>query len=107
MVFMLTSIDSLECFASDIIGRIDLITILPNLMSYGLVTPEQQEYLTHIAYTPTDKKQKLCYILLGLDENDVKKFLQCLSETSNHEPHKQLLEKIQCKHLLTTVVYII
>ena len=104
--FLCQHLDSLECFASDIIGRIDLITILPHLMSYGLLTPEQQEYLTHIAYTPTDKKQKLCNILLRLDENEVKKFLQCLSETSNHEPHKQLLEKIQCKHLLTTVIYI-
>ena len=76
--------------------------ILPYLLSYGLLTPEQQEYLTHLAYTASAKKQELCNILLRLDESNVKKFLQCLSETSDHEPHKQLLEKIQCKHLRTT-----
>ena len=50
----------------------------------------------------------MCNILLRLDESNVKKFLQCLSETNDYEPHKQLLEKIQCKHLRTTVanVYI-
>ena len=73
--------------------------ILPYLVSYGLLTPAQQEYLTQSVYTPSDKKQKLCNILLRLDENNVKKFLQCLSETSNYDPHKELLEKIQCKHI--------
>ena len=76
--------------------------ILPYLVSYGLLTCKQQEYFTLIAYTPSDKKQNLCNILLRLDENDVKKFLQCLSETSDYEPHKQLLEKIQSKHVSTS-----
>ena len=80
--------------------------ILPYLVSYGLLTPEQQDYLTHLAYTSSDKKHKLCNILLRLNENDVKKFLQCLSETSDYYPHKQLLEKIQCKYLLTINIFI-
>ena len=79
--------------------------ILPYLVSYGLLTPEQQDYLTHLAYTSCDKKQKLCKILLRLDENDVKKFLLCLSQTDDYDPHKQLLEKIQCKNLLTIATY--
>ena len=73
--------------------------ILPYLVSYRLLTPEQQDYLTHSAYTSSNKIQKLCNILLRLDESNIKKFLQCLSETSDYDPHKQLLEKIQCKHL--------
>ena len=78
--------------------------ILPYLISYGLLTPEQQDYLTHSGYTSSDKKQKLCNILLRLNENDVKKFLLCLSETSDYDPHKQLLEKIRCKNLLTIFI---
>jgi len=71
--------------------------ILPYLISYGLLTPEQRDCLTHLAFT-TEKRQKLCGILLRLDESGVKKFLQCLSETSDYDPHKQLLEMIQSKH---------
>jgi len=77
--------------------------ILPYLISYGLLTPEQQDYLIHSAYTPFDKRQKLCSILLRLDESGVKKFLQCLSETSYYDPHKQLLEIIQSKHLYSYI----
>ena len=48
--------------------------ILPYLLSYGLLTPEQQEHLTHLAYTSSAKKQELCNILLRLDESNVKSF---------------------------------
>ena len=77
-------------------------TILPNLVSHGLLTPTQQEYLTNPLHTLTKKKQELCGILLRLNEKCVKKFLQSLSETSNFDPHMQLLNKIapQCKLLL-------
>ena len=75
---------------------IDLSTLLPHLISSGLLTIRQQEYLIHIAYTRTIKMEKLCNILLRLDKNDVKKFMQCLSNTSYHESHKQLLNKLQC-----------
>ena len=75
--------------------KTDLSIILPHLMACDLLTTEQQDYLTHISYTSTNKMQKLCNILLSLDENDIKKFLQCLSHTSDHEPHKKLLEKIK------------
>ena len=84
------------CFASDITERIDLSEIVPKLMSCELLTFKQVEYLTHSAYTPTERKQKLCNILVTLDENDVEKFLQCLSKTDYIPPHKKLLEMIQC-----------
>jgi len=73
--------------------------ILPYLISHGLLTPDQQDYLTHSAFTTSEKRQKLCVILLRLDESGIKKFLQCLSETSDYDPHKQLLEMIQSKRL--------
>lgn len=75
-------------------------TILPNLTSHGLLTPEQREYLNHSVFTATQKQQKLCGVLLRLNEKCVKKFLQCLSETSSYDPHKQLLTKIQCKDVI-------
>ena len=75
--------------------KTDLTIILPHLLSYELLTTENLDYLTHISYTSTNKMQKLCNILLSLDENGIKKFLQCLSHTSDHKPHKKLLEKIK------------
>ena len=72
-------------------------TILPYLISHGLLNRAQQEYLAHRFHTLAEKQQELRGILLTLNESCVKKFLQCLSETSDYEPHKQLLRKIQCK----------
>ena len=88
-------LDSLECFSTAITESVDLGTILPNLISHGLLTPNQREHLTHPLRTSAETKQELCGILLSLDERCVKKFLQCLSETSDYNPHKQLLNKIQ------------
>ena len=88
-------LDSLECFSTDINESVDLGTILPNLISHGLLTPNQRDYLTHPLRTPAETKQELCGILLRLNERCVKKFLQCLSETSHYDPHKLLLNKIQ------------
>ena len=91
-------LDSLECFATDIKDSVDVDTILTNLISHGLLTLEQQEYLNHPQRTSFEKRQRLCEVLLRLNEECVKKFLQCLSETSDYAPHEQLLNKIQCKY---------
>ena len=96
-------VDSLECFATDIQDNIDVVTILPNLISYGLLTTKQQSDLTYSHYSPFEKQQILREIILQLNEKCVKKFLQCLSETSSYDPHKQLLDKIRCEHLLLYV----
>ena len=80
-----------------------MVTILPNLISYGLLTPKQLADLTHPQHTTFEKQQILRGIILQLNEKCVKKFLQCLSETSSYDPHKQLLDKIHCKHLLLHV----
>ena len=90
-------LDSLECFSTDISGSVDVITILPNLVSHGLLTPKQRDYLTNPLHSSAEKQQELCGILLRLNERSVKKFLQCLSETSDYDPHKQLLSKLQSK----------
>jgi len=75
--------------------------ISTHLISYGLLNPDEQEYLTHPNLLTSQKRQKLCGILLTLDESGIKNFLKCLSETSDYDPHKELLEMIQgtYKHL--------
>ena len=88
--------DSLESFSTDISENVDVGTILPNLISHGLLTPKQRDYLTNPLHTSAEKQQELCGILLTLNEKCVKKFLQSLSETGHYDPHKQLLNRIQC-----------
>ena len=65
------------------------------MMNYGLLTREQQEYLCNPAHTPCAKGRKLCTIILSFNESCVKKFIQCLAETSDYEPHRELLQKIR------------
>ena len=90
--------DSLEHFATDIKDSVDVGTISTHLISHGLLTPEQQDDLIDPNLNSSKKRQKLCEILLRLNEECVKKFLQCLSETSSYSPHEQLLNKIRCKY---------
>ena len=68
--------------------------ILPMMVQEGLVTPDQQQYLSIPYHTPGMKQQKLCSIVIELPESCVDKFINCLSETSNYEPHKQLYDKL-------------
>ena len=68
--------------------------ILPLMVQKGLVTPDQQQYLSSPYHTTSEKQQKLCCIVLELPESCVDKFINCLSETSNYEPHKQLHDKL-------------
>ena len=88
-------VDCLQPFATDIAALLDVDTILVWMIKYGLLTPDQQDYLSNLVYTPTNKKRKLCSIILSLNSSCVKNFLKCLSETSNYDPHKQLLQKIR------------
>ena len=68
--------------------------ILPMMVQEGLVTPDQQQYLSNPYHTTGIKQQKLYSIVLELPESCVDKFINCLSETSNYEPHKQLYDKL-------------
>lgn len=87
--------DCLQPFVTDIASTLDVDTIVLPMVKYGLLTQGQQDYLSNPVHTSTTKKNKLCSIILALDDNCVKKFLQCLSETSDYDPHKQLLHKIR------------
>jgi len=87
-------LDSLKPFAKDICCSVDIETILPFLISYGLITPSDQGYFYSLAPTYVEKLQKLTCLIVSLNEECVEKFLECLSETSYYAPHSSLFEKI-------------
>ena len=81
---------------NDICTSINVDRILPSLVSNGLVTLHDQQCLSNPVYTDVQKQHKLAFLIVSLKEDCVKKFLQCLSETRDYEPHNTLFEKL-CK----------
>ena len=74
------------------------------MVQEGLVTPNQFQYLNSSYHTTSEKQQKLCSIVIKLPEDCVDKFVQCLHETSDFKPHKQLYDKLyESRQLETTV----
>ena len=94
------SLDSLQPYANEIAYSVNVDAILPTMTTEGLVTTDQQQDLINPSIP---KKQQMLYdIILRLPENCVNKFLHCLLETNNYEPHKKLYDKL-CKHIATSV----
>ena len=87
--------DCLRPFVTDIANTLDVDTIVLPMVKYGLLTQGQEDYLSNAVHTSTAKRKKLCSIILSLGDSCVKKFLWCLSETSDYDPHNQLLHKIR------------
>ena len=87
-------LDSLQPFASKITSTVNVGFILLPMIQEGLLTPHQQQYLSSVCHTASEKQQKLCSIVLELPESCVDKFINCLSETSDYEPHKQLYDEL-------------
>lgn len=87
--------DSLQSFSKDIIGSVDVATILPSLMSCGLVTTDEVGYFNDQHVLSPDKQRKLGSIIVTLSEDYVEKFMCCLEETRDYDPHNTLLKKIR------------
>lgn len=87
-------VDSLQSFANDITETVNVDIILPMMIQQGLVSADQQQYLSNPYHTMSMKQQKLCGIILELPESCVDQFMNCLSETSDYQPHKQLHDKL-------------
>ena len=87
--------DCLQPFATVIANTLDVDHILLQMVQKGLLTLDQQQDLSNPLHTPINKRQKLCSIILSLDNSCVEDFLQCLSETSDYAPHKELLQNIR------------
>ena len=92
--YLRTFSDSLQQFANDITSTVNVNKILPMMVQKSLITLNEYEYLSNPLYIMSDKQQKLSGIILGLPEDCVEKFLHCLLETSDYEPHKQLYDKL-------------
>ena len=88
-------IDSLQPFTEDITNSIDVSTILPSLISRGLLTSDQQSYFVESTSMVPEKKRRLATIIVNLSEDCVETFLQCLESTSDYLPHNSLLKKIR------------
>lgn len=100
-------VDSLQPFTEDIINLIDVNTILPSLMSCGLLTRDQQSYFIESTSTSTEKKRKLANIIVTMSDDCVEIFLQCLENTvtsDKYRPHKELLEKIRHGNYIVYIV---
>ena len=87
--------DYLQSYSTDIATTLDVNTIQMHMMNYGLLTREEQDYFSNSPDTPCAKGRRLCTIILSFNESCVDKFLRCLAETSDYEPHRQLLQKIR------------
>ena len=99
--------DYLRAFATDIATTLNVDNIQLHMVQYGLLTRDQQDYLSNPIYTACAKGQKLCTIILSFNEGCVEKFLQCLTETSYYEPHRELLQKIRCVIKCTlTIIFV-
>ena len=64
-------LDSLQEYANEITNTVSVDVILPIMVQQGLVTPDQQQYLSHPYYTMDIKQQNLCSIVLWLPESCV------------------------------------
>ena len=66
------------------------------MIKCGLLTRYDQEYFMSPSPIPMDKRHRLMYLVISLNEKCVEKFLDCLSQTAvDYAPHDYLLKKIQ------------
>ena len=98
-----TALDSLQPFANDIANTVDVDHILPMMVQEGLVTPDQQQFLSSPFDTSIKKQKELSNIVTRLPEDSVDKFKNCLLKTISYDPHKLLYDKL-CKVQCETAV---
>ena len=96
-------LDSLQPFANEIANAVDVDYILPMMEQEGLVTPDQQQFLSSPYNTTIKEQQELTSIVIELPEDCVNKFIHCLLETITYDPHRLLCDKL-CKVQCETAV---
>ena len=87
-------LDSLQSFVNDITGTVNVDVILAMMVQENLLTLNQAQDLGNLYHTPVTKQQRLCSIITGLPEDCVDRFIHCLHETSDYEPHRTLHDKL-------------
>lgn len=69
---------------------INMVSLVPYLNKYGILTSEERFYLNSNSKSPTEKVNYLLQYLESKGEETIKKFLQALKEASEHTGHIEL-----------------
>ena len=72
------------------IKYINMVSLIPYLNKYGILTSHERFYLNNNHKSPTEKVNYLLQYLESKGEETVKKFLQALKEASEHSGHTEL-----------------
>jgi len=90
-------LDSLQQYATVIHDSINVDLLLLKMISYSMLTPEQEDYFNNSMLTVAVRQRTFCCLIVRLNEECVETFLQCLEETNHYQPHKVLLEKLRSR----------
>lgn len=74
-----------------------MVSLIPYLNKYGILTPDERSYLSSNYKTPSEKVNFLLQCLEGKDDTTVKNFLQALKEASEHTGHTELCRLLRQK----------
>ena len=80
----------LDYHMPDVIKWINLIALLPYLISHGLLTQHERELLKNRTLTEEERKLELISLIDKKPEGH-QKFLEALSEEHEHSGHKEIV----------------
>ena len=69
---------------------INMVTLIPYLNSYSLLTTEERSYLNNSSVCATEKVTYFLQSLESKGDIGMKNFLQALKEASKHSGHEEL-----------------
>lgn len=69
---------------------INMVSLIPYLNKYGILTSEERFYLNNNSKSPTEKVNYLLQYLEHKGEETVQKFLQALKDEREHSGHVEL-----------------
>ena len=79
------------------IKYINMVSLIPFLNKYGILTSEERFYLNNNHKSPTEKVNYLLQYLESKGEETVKNFLKALKEASEHSGHTELCRLLREK----------
>ena len=79
------------------IKYINMVSLIPFLNKYGILTSEERFYLNNNHKSPTEKVNYLLQYLESKNEETVKDFLKALKEASEHSGHTELCRLLREK----------
>lgn len=74
---------------------INMVSLIPYLNKYGILTSEERFYLNNSHKSPTEKVNYLLQYLEGKGDTTVQKFLSALKEASEHSGHVELCRMLR------------